>query len=97
MSEFIALSNHRPAVREEIAAHTARVREAQVTEMTRVLNGHSPDGLDVSPAAIGLLMMGTARFLQMEAAFGVTIGHADLVEEIERRIQLLEGVRVRQP
>ena len=37
MSEFIALSNHRPLVREEIASQSALVREAHVVEMSRVL------------------------------------------------------------
>ena len=40
-------------------------------------------------------MMGTARFLQMEAAFGLTVGHDDLIQVIERRIAMLEGDRIR--
>jgi|KBSSwiStaDraftv2_1062776.scaffolds.fasta_scaffold1433378_1 AcrR family transcriptional regulator len=95
MSEFIALSNHRPLVREEIASQSALVREAHVVEMSRVLASYGVVEPEASPAAIGLLMMGTARFLQMEAAFGLTVGHDDLIQVIERRIAMLEGDRIR--
>ena len=93
MSEFIALSNHRPLVREEIASQSAFVRRA-ILRM-RVLASYGVADPEASPAAIGLLMMGTARFLQMEAAFGLTVGHDDLIQVIERRIAMLEGDRIR--
>jgi hypothetical protein len=45
------------------------------------------------PASLILLMAASSRFLHMEDAFDVHIGHAELVAIIEREIAALEGQR----
>jgi AcrR family transcriptional regulator len=91
--EFIALANHRKAIKKEIAAQSRRHRRLQLERLTTVLAGYGVD-LDRWPAAALLLLMsGTARFLLLEDSFDVDIGHKDTVAVIEREISALEGER----
>ena len=95
--EFIALANHRKAIKTEIAAHSRLHRRLQLERLTSVLEGHGVD-LERWPAtALLLFMAGTARFLLIEEDFDLDLGHADAVRIIEREIRALEGERTRQP
>jgi hypothetical protein len=94
MTEFIALANHRPAIRDEIRSYSERVRKAQVTELTRVLRTYDVSDAP-SPAALAVLMVAVSRFMQMESAFGIDFGHDDLVASVEAQIRALEGARQR--
>ena len=93
MTEFIALANHRDAIRGEIAEYSERLRTAQVQALTRILQQYGIDEADASPGALAVLMVGLTRFLQMEAAFGITVGHDELVRAVEQRIRAVEGDR----
>lgn len=91
--EFIALANHRKAIRAEIAAYSKKFRMIQVDALTEVLGGY---GLDVErwPAvAVILALAAASRFLHIEDGFDVRIGHTELVTVIEREIRALEGER----
>jgi hypothetical protein len=92
--EFIALANHRKAIRAEIANLSRRHRQMQVDVLTRVLRGY---GLDIDtwpPVTIILAMAGISRYLLMEEQFGIDTGHREMVEVIEREIRALEGDRI---
>jgi AcrR family transcriptional regulator len=92
--EFIALANHRKAIRAEIANLSRRHRQMQVDVLSRVLKGY---GLDIDtwpPVAIILAMAGTSRYLLMEEQFGIDTGHREMVQVIEREIRALEGERI---
>jgi AcrR family transcriptional regulator len=92
--EFIALANHRKAIRTEIALLSRRHRQMQVDVLTRVLQGY---GLDVDtwpPVTVILAMAGISRYLLMEEEFGVDGGHREMVQVIEREIRALEGERI---
>jgi AcrR family transcriptional regulator len=94
--EFIALANHRKAIKKEIAAQSRRHRRLQLDRLTTVLAGYGVD-LDRWPAAaLILLMAGTARFLLLEESFNVDVGHAEAIALIEREIGALEGARHRE-
>jgi AcrR family transcriptional regulator len=92
--EFIALANHRKAIRTEIANLSRRHRQMQIDVLTRVLKGY---GLDIEtwpPVTIILAMAGISRYLLMEEEFGIDKGHREMVQVIEREIRALEGERI---
>jgi AcrR family transcriptional regulator len=92
--EFIALANHRKAIRAEIANLSRRHRQMQVDVLTRVLKGY---GLDIDkwpPVTIILAMAGISRYLLMEEQFGIDTGHREMVQVVEREIRALEGERI---
>ena len=92
--EFIALANHRKAIRVEIANLSRRHRRMQVDVLTRVLNGYGLDVVTWPPVTIILAMAGISRYLLMEEEFGIDTGHREMVQIIEREIRALEGDRV---
>jgi AcrR family transcriptional regulator len=93
--EFIALANHRKAIKEEIAGYSRAHRRLQVERLNTVLRGYGIDADRWPATAILVLMAATARFLLMEEGFDVQIGHAETVVVIEREITALEGERRR--
>ena len=95
--EFIALANHRKAIRAEIAASGRRFRRLQLKMLSSVLEDYGVDPVSWPPASVILLLSGISRFLLIEEAFDVEIGHADTVAVVERHIRALEGERPRRP
>ena len=88
--EFVALANHRKAIRAEIARYAERFRAAQVEALTAALaaRGIFPDEI---PPVVGLLMMtGLTQMLAIEDALGVTAGHDVTLAFVERTIEQLE-------
>ncbi len=91
--EFIALANHRKMIQKEIADYSRKFRRAQLETLSAVLADYGID-LERWPAAsLILILSGISRFLLMEEAFDVDIGHAETVALIEEQIGLLEGDR----
>ena len=73
--EFVALANHRKAIRAEIARYAERHRAAQLEAHHRRArrDGVEPDQL---PPVVALLMMtGLTQVMALEEALGVTAGH----------------------
>jgi AcrR family transcriptional regulator len=91
--EFIALANHRKAIRAEIASYSKKFRRKQLQAMTSVLERYGIDAVACPPAFIALLMTSISRQLLVEEAFDNDIGHAQTVAFIERHIRELEGER----
>ena len=95
--EFIALANHRKAIRAEIAASGRRFRKLQLKMLSSVLEDYGVDPASWPPATVILLLSGISRFVLIEKAFDVEIGHADTVALVERHLRALEGERPRKP
>jgi AcrR family transcriptional regulator len=93
MNEFVALANHRKAIQTEIAAYWLRFRKQQVDELGGILEEHGLDTEAWPAESVLLLMVAAARFLHIEDAFGVDLGHAETVAMIERQLRALEGER----
>lgn len=84
--EFMALANHRKAIRAFMVEHSEQMRLRQA-EMIRRVMGERIAGLDgLSAEAISLIMAGIGRVLIMEGALGVTMGHAEARAWVEARI-----------
>ncbi|MEU8895954.1 helix-turn-helix domain-containing protein [Nocardia sp. NPDC048505] len=91
--EFVALANHRKAIRTEITESSRRFRALQLTAVTDILERYGERARAYTPGALVLLMSGISRFLRMEEAFGIDTCHAEAVELIETYLRELEGDR----
>jgi AcrR family transcriptional regulator len=91
--EFIALANHRKAIRAEIVSYAQRFRSMQLETMSGVLARYGIDPENWPPVTVMLLMSGISRFLLMEEAFGIDTGHAETIAVVERYLSQLEGER----
>jgi AcrR family transcriptional regulator len=89
--EFIALANHRKAIRKEIARSTERYRSLQVAVVSRVSEDLGIPDEEMPADVLCFLMIAAARALITEAAVGVAAGHAEMRAYVERRLLALEG------
>ncbi len=89
MAEFVALGNHRKAIRAEIAAYAERFRKAQLKALTKALAG-APVGDELPPIVALLLMTGLTQVLSLERGLGVTAGHQETIAFVERAIAGLQ-------
>ena len=91
MIEFVALANHRKAIRAEIARYAERWRAAQLDALTAALAAAGVPADQMPPDAALLLMTGVAQVLAIEDALGVTAGHDATIAFIEGAIEQLES------
>lgn len=89
--EFVALANHRKALRAEIAYYAERFREEQRKALSTLLERYGIDAAEVPPLVWSVLMTSVSRVLVMEEALGMSAGHAETVEFVERYLHRLEG------
>ena len=89
--EFIALANHRKALKAEIAYYAERFRDEQQKALTTVLGRYRIDPAEVPPLVWSVLMTSVSRVLVIEQALGMSAGHAETVEFVERYLYRLEG------
>jgi AcrR family transcriptional regulator len=87
--EFVALANHRKAIRSEIAAYAERSRVAQLNALTAALAAGGLSADELPPIVVLLLMTGVTQVLALEQALGVTAGHEATIEYVERAIARL--------
>lgn len=89
--EFVALANHRKALKAEIAYYAERFREEQQKALSTVLLGYGVDPNEVPALVWSLLMTSISRVLVMEQALGMSAGHAETVAFVERYLHRFEG------
>jgi AcrR family transcriptional regulator len=92
-TEFVALANHRKAIRSEIAESSRTFRQAQLAALGRVIETSKSATPFTSPEAIVLLLSAVSRFLTTEDAFDLDIGHSAVIEFVEHCIREIEGER----
>src|SRR5690625_2396222 len=85
-AEFMALANHRKAIRAELKAYAERVRDIETAAVAVALRARGIDLGDYPPVAISMLIAQTARSLCNEEAVGVTHGHDELRDLVERHL-----------
>ena len=95
MTEFIALANHRDAVKTVMVENSRKFRRLQLEGLTHVFESYGLDSKEWPPAAVIVLLSGISRYLKTDEAFGVGLGHDETVELVERHIRALEGPRTR--
>jgi AcrR family transcriptional regulator len=87
--EFMALANHRKAVRAHMAEHCEMMRRREVEIFTQLLGERlaGPDG--VPPAGLSVVLAGIGRALVMEGGLGVTAGHDEARAFVEQWLDRL--------
>ena len=89
--EFLALANHRAAVRDEIAGATERFRVGQIDELGKAMQRVGLDTEAYPPSAIVMLMLTISTTMKMESGLGVEHGYAELMDLVRRHIDKVEG------
>jgi AcrR family transcriptional regulator len=90
--EFMALANHREAIRAEIGRYAEQFRAQQIEAIAAVM-ATGATGLDptvLPPAVVSVLMTSLSRVLVMEASLGMSTGHAESAVFVEHCLALLE-------
>jgi AcrR family transcriptional regulator len=95
MTEFIALANHRKAVKAVMVENSRKFRRMQLSGLAEVLESYGLDPNEWPPAAVIVLLSGISRYLRTDESFGVGLGHDETVALVERHISSLEGPRAR--
>lgn len=90
-TEFMALANHRKAIRTELKAYAERVRDIETAAVTVALRINGVDLEQYPPVAVAMLIAQTARSLCNEETVGVTSGHDELRVLVERQLGRLAG------
>ena len=95
--EFVALANHRKAIRAEIARYAERFRAAQIDAITAALAAQGIPDAQLPPTVALLLMTGLSQVLALEDALGVTAGHETTLAFVERTLAQLEAAPATDP
>lgn len=90
MMEFMALANHRKTIRAEILAVTERARRAELEALQARWNVQRDSLEQLTPAAMLFLMHWIPKMIQLEDAFGASLGHQDLLDLVERHLNAVE-------
>lgn len=94
--EFMALANHRKAIRSFMVEHSEQMREKQAAVLTRLLGQRISELGGCPPAGLSLVLAGIGRALIMEGALGVTSGHAEARAFVEHWLVQLASERTLQ-
>ena len=89
--EFMGLANHRKALRAEIGYFAERFREDQRTAVTAALDRYGVDTSEVPPVVWTVFATSLSRVLVMEQELGMSAGHAETLDFVERWLRRLEG------
>ena len=91
--EFIALANHRKAIRAEIALRAEQMRAEVARRIAPLLESAGIDPARCPPLCAVLLLTGASRLLANEAAVGITLGHDELRAFAEAMLTSLPPAR----
>jgi AcrR family transcriptional regulator len=90
-AEFLALGNHRKAIKAEIAGYAERFRSMQVEALATLFQRYGMG--EVDPAVVLVLMTSISQVLTMEQSLGMTSGHDATLELVEGYLRRFEGER----
>jgi len=87
--EFMALANHRKAIRAHMAEHVVAMRRREVDILNRLIGERLASIGAIAPAGLSLVLAGIGRALIMEGALGVTEGHGEARAFVEQWLDKL--------
>lgn len=87
--EFIALANHRKAIRAEIIQHSDAMRARQTELFEKLLGDRLAEFGEGAPRGLTLVMAGIGRALAMESTMGIDAGHAEARALVEHWLDRL--------
>ncbi len=88
--EFVALANHRKAIRDEISWSAERFRDLQLDAIATILRDRGISPEVCPPVVVLLAMSGVSQTIAIEEALGITSGHEEMVQFVERWIDQAE-------
>jgi AcrR family transcriptional regulator len=89
-TEFLAMANHRKAIRSEIVSYAMRFRDIEEGAMTLALKARGID-LELFPPVVMSMIMGSlARMVFHEQGLGISRGHDQARAFIEQCLQRFE-------
>jgi AcrR family transcriptional regulator len=88
--EFLAMANHRKAIRSEIVAYAMRFRDLEEGVITLALKARGVDLELFPPVVLTMIMGGLARMVLHEQALGITRGLDEATAFIERWLDRFE-------
>ena len=88
--EFMALANHREAIRTEIATYAEHFRQLQADALGGVLENYGIKSEGLTPLALLVFMSSLSRVLVLEHNVGVTTGHAEAIALVEDFLETYE-------
>ncbi|WP_197380260.1 TetR/AcrR family transcriptional regulator [Mycolicibacterium mengxianglii] len=91
--EFIALANHRKALRAEIARYAEMFRTEQIKALTAAMERYNIPFEEFSPTVLMVLMTGATQTLVQEQMLDMTVGHDETLRFAEKWLTYLEGER----
>lgn len=74
-TEFLAMANHRKAIRSEIISYAMRFRDIEEGAMTLALKARGIDLQLFPPVVLSMIMGSLARMVMHEEGLGITRGH----------------------
>ncbi|MFL6081639.1 MAG: TetR/AcrR family transcriptional regulator [Mycobacterium sp.] len=89
-TEFLAMANHRKAIRSEIVAYAMRFRDLEEGVVTLALKARGIDLELFPPVVMSMIMGGLARMVLHEQGLGITRGHDQATAFIERCLDRFE-------
>jgi AcrR family transcriptional regulator len=81
--EFLALSNHRKAIRDTLAAATNNARETLAQRLSEAMGAPAVEPSVLPPVALATILVAVGRLLANEERVGITRGHAEVRAAID--------------
>ncbi len=91
--EFIALANHRKALKAEIARYAEIFRRETIETLTAAMARYNAPCEAATPTVLMVLLTGATQVLVQEDLLGVTFGHQETREFANKWLTCLEGER----
>ena len=92
MMEFLALGNHRKAIRAEIADFGQRTREVELAALAKFADRYQLGGKELSPSTLLFLLSGIPKMMLIEGDLGLDTGHAGTLSLVEELLDQLESL-----
>jgi hypothetical protein len=89
-TEFLAMANHRKAIRSEIVSYAMRFRDLEEGAMTLALKARGVDLEAFPPVVMSMIMGSLARMVLHEQGLGITRGHEQARAFIEQCLDRFE-------
>ncbi|GAC1653147.1 MAG: TetR/AcrR family transcriptional regulator [Mycobacterium sp.] len=89
-TEFLAMANHRKAIRSEIVSYAMRFRDIEEGAMTLALTARGVDLESFPPVVLSMIMGSLARMVLHEQGLGITRGHDQARAFIEQCLERFE-------
>ena len=89
-TEFLAMANHRKAIRSEISSYAMRFRDLEEGAMTLALKARGIDLETFPPVVMSMIMGSLARMVLHERGLGITRGHDQARAFIEQCLDRFE-------